>query len=415
MLRAPTAVLLALCTLACFACKDKDEALSTEPLELLPADLHGTYGRTANDAPGMTVSASGLEFDEMKLVIHQGKLEGDTVRVERATLQWEKLEPKTCTGTIARLGDRLLLDLYEVGGAQGKCDSVLESEWSRWQPLAELPAPLHGRYDTFSEMMFSVSGKQLRLDLGWFKADMITSSIAQLPGSNDERVALLIDDAKVSFETDGVKVETTCTGTLELADGWLSTDFWVPRRFELEPGSAEANDPVAQAKLAEQRDSCEAWKGRAQKFEISMDGLPKAPIKKREVSLAITTEKVVLDSPALRCEQELWGTETVPTRHGVFGGQRMTLGKAEPSAVSEACRLNMRIWCERQEGNDNVDAATPPSEWVAECMQQQEHELCPATITVQAISDLRYKFAIEPFAFNEIACVDTSGDFALQE
>ena len=152
-----------------------------------------------------------------------------------------------------------------------------------------------------------------------------------------------------------------------------------------------------------------------------MDGLPKAPIKKGEVSLAITPEKVVLDSPALRCEQELWGTTTTTPTYGVSGGQRMTLGKAEPSAVSDACRLELRIWCERQQGSETLDAPTPeqqaapPSERVAECMQEQERGLCPATITVQAISDLRYKFAIEPYTFDEIGCVDTTGDFAVQQ
>jgi hypothetical protein len=414
MSRAPTVVLLALCSLAGFACKGKDEALSTEPLELIPADLHGVYGRTPQDAPGMTISPTGLEFDQMKLIIHAGKMEGDTVRVERATLQWQKLEPKTCTGTIARQGQRLLLDLYEVGGEQGKCDSMLDAEWFRWEPLAELPAQLHGRYDTGSDMMFSVSAERLRIDVGWLQADVTPTSIRTLPGSNDERVYLLIDESKISFEADGEKDESTCAGTIELADGWLKTEFWLPRRFEPEPGSPEASDEAAQALLEQQRDACEAWIGRAEKFEVSMEGLPKALIKKGEVSLSITPEKVVLDSPALRCEQELWRTETVPTRYGVFGGQRMTLGKSEPTAVSDACKLNLRIWCERQEGNAKVDAATPPSETVSECMKEAQHELCPATITVQAISDLRYKFAVEPFAFNEIACVDTTGDFAVQ-
>jgi len=412
MLRASTAVLLAL---ACIACKDKNENLSTEPLELIPAELQGTYGRTPQDAPGMKVTATGLQFDQMQLVIHDGKLEGDTVRIERATLQWEKLEPKTCSGTIARQGARLLLDLYEVGGEKGKCEAVLEAEWSHWQPITALPALLHGRYDTGSDLLFSVTADRLRLDIGWFKSDMQPTAMHQLPGTNDERAKVLVDEAKVSFESDGETFETVCTGTIELADGWFTSEFWVPKRFELPVGSPEAEDPAAQEKLAQQRDACEGWHGRAQKFEISMDGLPKAPIQKGDVSLAITPEKVVLESPALRCEQELWRTETVPTRYGVFGGQRMTLGKAEPTAVSDACKLNLRIWCERQAGDNKVDAATPPAEWVVECMKDQQHELCPASITVQAISDLRYKFAIEPFTFNEIACVDTTGDFTVQK
>lgn len=420
MLRAPKTVLVGLCSLACFACKGKDEANSTDPLELIPTDIQGFYGRTPQDAPGMTVSATGLEFDQMQLVIHEGKLEGDTVRVERATLAWQKLDPKTCTGTIARQKDRLLLDLYEVGGAQDKCESVLEAEWYRWQPLDQLPELVHGRYDTRSTLMFSVEAKQLRLDLGWLKADMIPQGIRQLPGSNDERVHLLIDDAKVSFteideQGEDRLVETTCTGTLELAEGWLKLDFWVPRRFEPKPGDPEAEDVVAKAKLEQQREACETWKGRAQKFEISMEGLPKAPIEKAGVSLAISQDKVVLDSPALRCEQELWRTETVPTRYGVFGGQKLTLGKAEPSSLSDTCQLNIRIWCERQEGNSKVDAATPPSESVRECMDETQHELCPTSVTVQAVSDLRYKFVVEPRTFNQIACVDTTGDFTIQK
>ncbi len=47
-------------------------------------------------------------------------------------------------------------------------------------------------------------------------------------------------------------------------------------------------------------------------------------------------------------------------------------------------------------------------------MEELERELCPASITVQAISDIRYKFAVEPRIFNEIACVDTTGDFSLK-
>jgi hypothetical protein len=419
MLRAPTAVLLALASLVSIACNKKDETLSTEPLELIPADLQGIYGRTPNDAPGMTVSATGLEFDEMKLVIHQGKMEGDTVRVERATLQWEKLEPKTCTGTISREGDRLLMSLYEIDGAKEKCESVLAAEWFRWQPLTELPASMHGRYDAGAETLFSIAGNSMRLDLGWFRSELTTRAIAQLPGSNDVRTLLLIDDAKVVYEGDDLKIEIECAGTIELEDGWLSSDFWLPRRFEPVPGGAEL-DEIAKQKLDEHREGCEAWDGRAHKFEVSMEGLPKAPIKKGEVSLAIGTDKpdmVVLDSPALRCEQELWGTESVPSGYGVFGGQRMTLGKAEPTRVSDACRRNMRIWCERQEGTApaDVDLAALPSEWVAGCMQTTERELCPATITVQAISDLRYKFMVAPITFNELACVDTTGDFTLQK
>ena len=122
-----------LAMLAAFACKPKDETLSTEPLEIIPAEIQGTYGRTAEDAPGMQVSASGLVFDEMTLTIHAGTMEGDTVRVERATLAWEKLEPKTCSGTIARQGDRLLLNLYQVDGGQERCESTLDAEWSRAQ------------------------------------------------------------------------------------------------------------------------------------------------------------------------------------------------------------------------------------------------------------------------------------------
>jgi hypothetical protein len=407
MLRAPTAVLLALCSLAC---NKKDEAPSTEPLELIPAELQGVYGRTPADAPGLKVGATGIDFDQMQLVIHDGKLEGDTVRIERATLKWQKLEPKTCTGTIAQQGNRLLLDLYEVDGAKQKCDSLLEAEWFRWQPLTELPEALRGRYN-----VLSVAADRLKLELDWFEAEMITQSIHQLPG-NDAQVLLLIDDAKVEwFDEQGTKLERSCTGTVELADGFLVTDFWVPRRFEPTPGSPEASDEAVLAKLDEHRAHCQDWRGRAKKFEVSMDGLPKSPIKKGDVSLSITPEKVVLDSPALRCEQDLWATESVPSGYGVMGGQRLTLGKAEPTGVSDACRLNMRIWCERQEGNDAVDAATPPSEGVADCMAEVERELCPAAIVVQAVSDLRYKFAVEPFAFNELACVATTGDFTLQK
>jgi hypothetical protein len=407
MLRAPTAVLLALCTLAC---NKKDEVLSTEPLELIPADLQGVYGRTPADAPGMNVTAAGLEYDQMQLTIHAGKMEGDTVRIERATLKWEKFEPKTCSGTIAQQGTRLLIDLYD--DKREKCDPMLEAQWSRWEPLTELPELLRGRYN-----VLTVAADRLKLELDWFDAQMITQSIFRLPGNNDEHVFVLIDDAKLEwFDEQGTKIEKSCTGTIELADGFLSTDFWLPKRQEPVPGSPEASDPAVLAKLEEQRAHCKDWQGRAEKFEVSMEGLPKSPIAKQDVSLSITQEKVVLESPALRCEQELWRTESVPSGYGVMGGQRLTLGKAEPTGVSDGCKLNMRIWCERQLGNDGkVDAKTPPSDEVAECLDEIERELCPAAITVAAISDLRYKFVVDPPAFNELACVDTTGDFTLQK
>ena len=139
----------------------------------------------------------------------------------------------------------------------------------------------------------------------------IERSLASFAGTATQAdacyVFVLIDDAKLEwFDEQGNKVEKSCTGTVELAENHLSTDFWLPKRLEPTPGSPEASDPAVLAKLDEHRAHCQDWKGRAEKFEVSMEGLPTSPIKKGDVSLSITQEKVVLESPALRCEQELW-------------------------------------------------------------------------------------------------------------
>lgn len=414
-MRPRSALILALSSLAVIAltsCKDRDKNASTEALALIPAELHGLYGRTTKDAPGMRVSESGLEFGEMKLIIHEGKMEGDTVRIERATMQWEKLEPRTCTGTLSRQGDQLLMSLYEVGGAQESCEKLLDAEWFHWQQIDELPAMLQGRYG-----QVSVEPKGLRLEFDWSDERMTTESIYELPGSNDERVELLVLDAKVSYQNAaGATVHDQCSGTIKLADGQLSTKFEVPKRLIPEPGSDAAKDPKLQAKLADNEDTCRGWAGRAYKWEVSMEKLPKAPLVKGEVSLAIDAEKVVLASPALRCEQALWRTESIESGRGRLGGERMTLSKAEPSAVSDDCKLNIRIFCERRGGANvaDLDLELAPSESVSECMQESERELCPASITVQAISDVRYKFKVEPPSFHQIACVDMTGDFMVK-
>lgn len=386
-------------------CRKEEPVLFTDPFPLIPAEITGVYGRSAEDSPGLTVTATGLEFGEMRLTIHAGKLEGDTVRIEHATLAWKKLEPKTCTGTLSRHKDRLLMTLYqEVGTEQRRCEPLLDAQWFAWEPLAELPEMLRGRYN-----VVSIAANELRIELDWFEARMLTDKIHRLPGDNDERVELLIEEGRVVHsEPGGEQDETVCTGTVTLEDGWLSTAFWVPARFGT---GFEQLDAAAQAEWDEHVRTCKDWNGRAQKFEVSMDALPRGPISKAGVSLAISPTKVVLDSPALRCEQELWRTQTVSTRPGVFGGERMTLGKAEPTQVSDGCRLNMRIACERREGNDTsmLDTKIPASEAVQTCMAELERELCPSAITVQAISDLRYQFAVEPFS--EAACVDTTGDF----
>jgi hypothetical protein len=214
----------------------------------------------------------------MQMVIHAGKMEGDTVRIERATLRWQKLEPKTCTGTLSRQKDRLLMSLYEVENSQKRCESVLDADWFVWEPLAELPADLQGRFD-----VVSIAAKQLKVELGWFSATMATDKIYRLPGSNDVRVELLIDEGKdIHEDSDGKPIETPCTGIVKLEDGWLSTEFWAPSRFEPKPDAkpeTEAEAEAEAARFAAHTRICADWQGRAQKFEVSLDNLPKAPIK----------------------------------------------------------------------------------------------------------------------------------------
>ncbi|KIG11718.1 hypothetical protein DB30_02609 [Enhygromyxa salina] len=398
------------------ACKPGDDSLSTAAIELIPAEIQGIYGRAPTDAPGMVVTASGLELPQMKLTIHAGKMEGSTVRVERATLKWDKLDAKTCNGTISRQGDRLLMTLYDSENAEAKCESTLDAAWSRWESLDELPSMIQGRYGALL-----IEAKGMRLDLDWAHAQFQATTIRELPGSNDERAELLIADAKIIDEdADGVTHEFECSGTMTLADGRLTTDFWVPARLVPQPGSERAQDPEVQAQHSANEQACDNWDGSAAKWVTSLERLPKQTIASGPLSLSISAEQVVLDSPDLRCEQALWRTESVDASggwsgHGRAGGERMTLAKAAPTRVSDDCKLKLRIWCEAQEGGDRaaIDAESEPDEHVAACMDFTEHGLCPAAITVRAISDVRYKVNVDPPTFNAIACVDPTGEFSL--
>lgn len=405
-------------TLALFAllgllgCKKDEGPPSTDPIELIPADIQGIYGRTPEDAPGMQVTATGLEFDQMKLTIHAGAMEGDTVRVERATLAWQQAEPKTCSGTIARQGDRLLLSLYQVDGAKDRCESTLDATWSRWEPLDSLPELIRGRYGSLL-----IEPQGMRLDIDWVSTSMKAVTIYALPGSNDERADLLIRDAEFVDET-GVLGNFECSGTMKLEDGRLTTNFWVPRRLVPEIGSEQDKDEAVQAKLTENREACERWNGSADKFIVDLAKLPKAEIAKAGVSLVIRDDKAVFESPDLGCELPLWRTESVPStayQDPAAGSELMTLGKAEPKHIGDACKLKLRIWCERQAGNDvaSITAGSEPDEAVGDCIEDQTRDLCPDQIYVRAISDVRYKLGTGPESFNEIACVDTSGDFLL--
>jgi hypothetical protein len=406
---APISV-LAVALLASTACKSTEEEPSTEPLEIIPADIQGVYGRTAEDAPGMQVSATGLEFDQMKLTIHAGAMEGDTVRVERATLAWEKAEPKTCSGTIARQGDRLLLSLYQVDGAKDKCESTLDATWSRWELLDSLPELVRGRYGSLL-----IEPQGMRLDLDWVSTSMKAGNVYALPGSNDERADLLIRDAQFVDET-GVLGNFECSGTMKLEEGNLTTNFWVPRRLVPEIGSEQDKDEAVQTKLTENREACERWNGSAQKWTVDLAKLPKTEIRKGDVSLSVSEGQAVFDSPDLRCELPVWRTESVPSDapyDPAAGSELMTLGKAEPKRVGDGCKLKLRIWCERQAGNDvgSIQADAAPDEGVGDCIEDQTRDLCPDQIYVRSISDVRFKLGAGPDSFNEIACVDTSGDF----
>jgi hypothetical protein len=399
-------------------CKPKDDTLSTDALELIPADIQGIYGRMVEDAPGMTVSATGLSHGEMQLTIHQGKMEGSTVRIERASLKWAKLdEPKTCNGTLSRQGDQLLMTLYDSNKDGDKCESMLDAKWLRWEPLDKLPELLRGRYGALL-----VEEHGMRLDVEGVRAEMRAETIRELPGSNDERAEVLITAAKVvgdAFDFNEPPETVECTGTIKLADGRMDTDFWVPAPLVPKPGSDEAKDPARQAKLAANEEHCDRWDGTAFKWDVSLDKLPKQPIKFGELSLAITQQQVVLDSPHLRCEQELWRTETVESQAGwagvQVGGERMTLSRAEPKLVSDECKLKLRIWCELQMGGDPaaIDPASAPAEHIASCIADTQRQLCPESVTVRALSDVRYKVHVEPPDFNAIACVDPTGEFQL--
>ena len=411
--RASVPLLLAVVS-ASPACKKGDDGQSTDPLELIPADIQGIYGRGVSDEPGMVVSATGLELGQMKLTIHAGKMEGSTVRVERATLQWKKLDPKTCSGTISRQGDRLLMTLYDDGHPDAKCESILDAEWFNWSALDELPATVQGRYGPLL-----VEPKQLKLDLEWVHEELVVETIRELPGTNDERAELLIADAKVvRHDEGGATTEFACSGKLSLDNNRLSADFWVPARLVPEVGSEDAEDPEKQEALAVNERACDDWDGHANKWIVRLDNLPKQPIASGDVKLEVSETRVVLDSPDLRCEHELWGTESVDSQRGwsgaVIGGERMTLGKAAPARVSDGCKRKLRTWCELDQGTAaaDIDHAAPASEAVQYCLDNIEGRLCPDTITVREISNTLYKIVqVEPQRFYEIACVDVTGDF----
>jgi hypothetical protein len=277
---------------------------------------------------------------------------------------------------------------------------------------------IQGRYGSLL-----IEAKGMRLDLDWAHAQFEATTIRELPGSNDERVELLIADAKISDEdADGVHHEFECSGTMTLADGRLTTDFWVPARLVPTPGSEQANDPELAAQHSANEDACDNWDGAATKWEASLERLPNQPIASGPLSLSISADQVVLDSPDLRCEQALWRTESVDASggwsgHGRAGGERMTLAKAAPARVSDDCKLKLRIWCEAQEGTGSAsfDVDAEPAEHIAACMDFTQHELCPTAITVRAISDVRYKVSVEPVSFNAIACVDPTGEFSVGE
>ncbi len=392
------------------ACKPEEGPPSTDPLEIIPAEIQGIYGRTATDAPGMQVSGTGLVFKHMKLTIHAGTLEGDTVRVDRATLEWEKAEPKVCNGTIARQGDRLLLNLYPINNGLDRCEPTLDAAWSRWELLTSLPELIRGRY---GNLLIEPEG--LRLDVDWISTSMKTATIYALPGSNDERADLLIRDAKLVDAT-GILGDFECSGTMKLEGGQLTTEFWVPERLVPEIGTEADKDEAVQAKLTDNREACARWSGTATKWNVDPTKLPKAKLSKADVSLTLSASQVVFDSPDLSCELPLWRTESVPSdAYGdpAAGSERMTLGKAEPKRISDACKLNLRIWCERQQGTEagSIDAKAEPSQEVGDCIEDQTRDLCPDEIYLRAISDVRYKLGAGPASFNEIACVDTSGDF----
>ena len=399
-------------------CNKKDKEPSTDPIELIPAEMHGVFGRSAEDAPGLKVSATGLEFRTMKLIIHEGKMEGSTVRIERATLAWEKLEPKTCNGTISRQGDHLLLSLFDANNPEAKCESILDAKWQLWTRVEAIPEMMQGRYGSLL-----VAEKSMKLDVGWLHSELEVGTIWQLPGTNDERTELLVDMAKVrARESEGAEQGEAfmCDGTLTFAEDRLEAHFFLPPALEPAPGSDEAKDPELQAKLDANRTVCEDWQGADIKFTVNLEPLPKQPIAAGETKLTISEKEVVLASPDMTCTQELWKTETVDSRAGwngaQFGGERMTLGKAEPSGVSEDCKLKIRIYCEGQSGVAPGDIKTEeaPNEYVAACMTETEHGLCPEAITVREISDTRYKVNVEPELFNVVACLDPTPEFVVQ-
>lgn len=391
------------------ACKKDDEVPSSDPLELLPSELQGVYGRTHVDAPGLVVTPTGLEFRDMKLTIHAGAMEGDTARIERATLRWEKLEPTTCNGTIARQGDRLLLSLYRLDNPQERCESVLDAAWARWEPLDALPELIRGRYG-----VLLIEPNVMRLDLDWVSTSMQISGLYRLPGSNDERVELLVHEAKLVDST-GVVGDFECSGTMTLEEGKLTTSFDVPPRLVPEIGSEADKDEALQTKLAEHRELCERWSGSATKWTVDTTKLPKK-VAKGDISLALAGEQAVFEAPELACTVPIWRTESVSSSswENDAGTERMTLGKAEPTRVGETCKLKLSVWCERAI-TDVVASGVDHDEALANCVEDQTRDLCPDRLSLRALSDVRYKLFAGPDNFNEIACVDTTGDFMVAQ
>lgn len=385
-------------------CKDKQDSGSTEPLDLIPADIQGIYGRTGDDAPGMQVDASSVRFRQLSLVIHAGKMEGSTVRVERATLTWENMDEKTCNGTIARQGDRLLFDLFNDAGK--KCDLTLEAAWRRWEPLAGMPEAMQGRYG-----VLLIEDKGMRLELDWVATQMTFDGIVELPDSNDERTELLIQKAKVVPVGDEQATGHECAGTMKLVEGQLETDFWVPLHLLPTKEQEEKLDEAGQAAKQAHIDACNAWDGSDVKWTVDASKLPKAPIANAKATLTITPELVTLKGAELECEQPLHRTQSVAT--GAFwaegpGGERLSLGRAEPLRVSEECKLKIEVYCRNNYGETETEA-------IEGCVTDTERNLCPGALYLREISDVRYKVGLEPDWINQVACVDTIEDFVVAQ
>jgi hypothetical protein len=325
--------------LVLLGCNGGDEAVE------IPEPLRGAYGRTDEDAffgtLGLEVDVDTLRFSELRLAVKSGKvLAGDSLQVSEAELTWAKDDrpPRSCKGTIARQGERLLLSLFRVE-SDAPCDSALAGEWSAWGPVTEIPEGLRGVYgrgDVYASAegvridakAIAVAGAQSGLDL--------EQGVAY-EGRSDHLVV-----RKATYH--GVQ----CRGSISVEDDELSGKLQIVEGSTPTPPPEPGADAEFVGWLGD-GDGCPPLFGK--RWTIDTKPLPKDSVANGKVKVEIRGETVMtttLDEQGLRCEQAILRTaERKMAQSGqdgipVMGGTVVVLTPARPKAGADGCAARLQ-------------------------------------------------------------------------